>query len=184
MKNEFSPERLSITGFARDNGQVQEVRPLSDFPRLASQSLQVSADAPAPQVSYHVAAEMRPDAAGVLEPWLHLQAQAVFRMVCQRCLGEVDEHVGFDRSFRFVATEALAEIEDEESQEDVLVVSSQFNLLELVEDELLMAMPLVPRHAECPQPVRMHVEDPGFAEALPEKPNPFAVLGKMKGGAG
>ncbi|MDP1159869.1 YceD family protein, partial [Klebsiella variicola] len=49
---------------------------------------------------------------------------------------------------------------------------------ELIEDELLLALPLVPRHANCPQPL------PGAGEqAEPEaeqRPNPFAALAALK----
>lgn len=57
-----------------------------------------------------------------------------------------------DRSFRFVPDEETAELEDDDSDEDVLALSSEFNLLELIEDELLMEVPVVPRHEVCPVP--------------------------------
>lgn len=81
----------------------------------------------------------------------------------------------------FVASEALAGVEDEESEEDVLVLSKSFNLLELIEDELLMATPLVPKHAVCPKPVKLLSRRPGIYRVKEqEKPNPFAVLQQFK----
>jgi uncharacterized protein len=74
----------------------------------------------------------------------------------------------------------LAEVEDEESEEDVLVLSKAFNLLELIEDELLMSAPLVPKHEVCPQPVKLQAADPAFVELVQEKPNPFAMLQQLK----
>jgi uncharacterized protein len=90
--------------------------------------------------------------------------------------------VSVDRSFRFVSDEDVAAAQDEESDEDVLALSRSFDLVELVEDELLMEMPLAPRHETCPVPVRLAVADPDFDSASTERKNPFAVLGKLKSG--
>ncbi len=45
-----------------------------------------------------------------------------------------------------------------------------------------MALPLVPRHDECPAPVRMASSDEDFEEASADKPNPFAALASLKTG--
>lgn len=177
MKHEFDVQRLPIAAFAKRQGTHSGEERLSRFERLMEQSQGLGAET---YVTYSVQGDMRPDAAGVDEPWLHLAAQATLSLVCQRCLGPVDEGVQFERDFRFVASEALAEVEDEESEEDVLVLSKAFDLLELIEDELLMATPLVAKHATCPTPVKLQAADPDFAEPAEEKPNPFAVLQQLK----
>ena len=112
--------------------------------------------------------------------WLMPTAAVALPQTCQPCLGPVDVPVVVERDFRFVATEEQAELEDEESEEDVLVLSRDFNLLELVEDELLMALPVVPKHDVCPTPVKLQVADPDFVENVEQKPNPFAVLQQLK----
>jgi uncharacterized protein len=177
MKNPIDLHHLHITAFAKGQGTVAGEERLSHFGRLLEQSQGLGGET---QVSYAVQAEMRPDAGGSEEPWLHLTAQATLTLVCQRCLGPVEETISFERDFRFVASEALAEVEDEESEEDVLVCSKSFDLLELVEDELLMASPLVAKHAICPKPVKLHAADPEFADVPHEKPNPFAVLQQLR----
>jgi uncharacterized protein len=52
----------------------------------------------------------------------------------------------------------------------------------LVEDELLMALPLVPMHEICPEPVVMGVADEGVpqGEDAPPRKNPFAELARLK----
>jgi uncharacterized protein len=62
----------------------------------------------------------------------------------------------------------------------VLVLSRNFNLAELVEDELLMALPVAPKHDVCPQPVKLQAADADFVDAPEEKPNLFAVLEQLK----
>jgi uncharacterized protein len=177
MKHEFVAQQLPVAAFAHSQGNHAGAEPLSRFERLMEQSQGMGEGH---LVTYSVQGSVQPDASGVDEPWLHLSAQATLSLICQRCMGPADIAVGFERDFRFVASEALAEVEDEESEEDVLVLSKSFNLLELIEDELLMATPLVPKHAVCPKPVKLQAADPAFTEVEQEKPNPFAVLQQFK----
>jgi uncharacterized protein len=100
---------------------------------------------------------------------------------CQRCLTPVLETVQAERSFRFVADEATAAALDDEAEEDILVISRDFDALDLVEDELILSLPLVPMHEVCPQAVPMSAVDPDFAAAT-ERPNPFGVLADLKTG--
>ena len=133
-------------------------------------------------MTWAVRGEMPAEATGAGQIWMHLTADVTLSLVCQRCLGPVDVTVSIDRSFRFVETEAQAELEDETSEEDVLALSSEFSLADLLEDEVLMELPAVPRHEECPVAVTLEVSDPGFELASAEKVNPFAVLAKMQNG--
>lgn len=180
MQHQFSLVALPVTAFAQAHAALQGTVPLARLERLLQEDRAASADTP---VHYTLEGAMQTDAAGAAEPWLHLRAHTRITLTCQRCLEDALLEVEFDRRFRFVATEALAEIEDEESEEDVLVQSGAFDALELLEDELLMALPLVPRHTVCPVPVRLHTQDEDF-DAPPEKPHPFAVLEKLKKDAG
>jgi len=177
MKHEFSARQLHISAFAQSQGTLEGEEGLVHFERLAQESQGPVGDTP---VVYAARGEMRPDAAGEVEPWLHLSAQTRLQLVCQRCLGLADLAVGFERSFRFVASEALAEVEDEESEEDVLAWSTSFDLLALVEDELLMAAPLIPMHDTCPEPVKMQAVDGSFEQPAEPKAHPFAVLQSLK----
>jgi uncharacterized protein len=46
-----------------------------------------------------------------------------------------------------------------------------------VEDELLMALPYIPRHESCPVQVKMEVADPGFEDRRPRAES-FCRFGK------
>ena len=52
----------------------------------------------------------------------------------------------------------------------------------IIEDEVLRALPVVPRHETCPVDVKLEVVDAGFETALAEKLNPFAALATLKSG--
>ena len=177
MKNDFDVHHLNVAAFARAGGQVAGEARLAQFERLLQESQGAGGGH---VVRYAVRGEFRANGAAQEAVWLHLSAETALPMTCQRCLGSVDVPLAFEREYRFVATEAQAETEDEHSDEDVLAISRDFNVLELIEDELLMELPPVPKHDTCPEPVQLQAVDPDFEDEPAEKPNPFAVLGQLK----
>jgi len=173
MTREFTPDRLDVRAFAEARGSLSGESTLAAFPRLADEAVEPGAAA---AVSWSATGQERQDAAGAGVPWLHVSAQASIALTCQRCLAPVVERLQTDRWFRFVANEDLAAAEDEIAEEDVLAVSREFDLLALIEDELLMDIPITPRHEVCPQAVALSVQDPDFEAAQKETAKPFAVL--------
>ena len=79
-----------------------------------------------------------------------------------------------------MATEDIAMAEDDASEEDLLVMAPQFDLLALLEDELLMALPLVPMHDECPVLPAFKAGVIEAPEIVPDRPHPFAALAQLK----
>lgn len=67
---------------------------------------------------------------------------------------------------------------------DALEVGEEpLDLLALVEDELLLALPIVPAHDPevCQHPAGFVVEDePESSEVEDKRPNPFSVLAQLK----
>ncbi|WP_213959551.1 MULTISPECIES: DUF177 domain-containing protein [unclassified Variovorax] len=179
MTREFAPRRLDVAAFAEDGVTLSGHTPLLDFTRLAAETTGVSPDA---EVTWTAEGEQRTGVTGAPDAWLHLEADAVVPLVCQRCLAPVDIGLSVDRWFRFVRDEETAAIEDEESEEDILVTSRDFDLHALIEDELLMEIPVTPRHDACPDAPPLSAADADFDVADGSRPNPFAVLGKLRGG--
>ena len=169
---------LDIKAFAKAASTLSGRDALTKFERLREESQSLASDQ---WVQWQAHGEWRDDLSGQESIWLHLSAQVVLSQICQRCLGPAEVPVTVERSFRFVATEELAQEQDDESEEDVLVVSREFDLAALIEDELLMALPLVPRHEVCPTAVTLTAEDPDFEAVSGQKQNPFAVLAKLQG---
>ncbi len=180
MPKEFIAQRLDVKAFAEEAGQLSGADTLGAYERLMAETEGRGAGQ---AVAWSVQGELRNPRKVQPEVWLHLQADAVLSLTCQRCLAPVDVPVSVDRSFRFVADETAAESEDEEAEEDVLALSRAFDLPALIEDELIMEMPLVPHHDTCPEPVKLSAQDADFQEEA-ERPNPFAALARLKGGAG
>jgi uncharacterized protein len=102
-------------------------------------------------------------------PSLHLSINTVLPVICQRCLESMQLEFALDYDYVLSETEPVEFEGDEEV--DWLEVSPNMNLNNLVEDELLIAMPLAPVHQyDC---------KPATYEAG-EKHNPFDVLKKLK----
>ena len=182
MTKEFSADRLDINAFARQQGRLDGDEPLAGFARLAQEQVP---GAPEAQVRWQADGEWQAESASADHAsagcaWLHLHASVGLTLTCQRCLRPALIPVEAERSFRFVADEATAAAEDEDSDEDVLVASRDFDLRELVEDELLMALPMVPMHEQCPDAVQLSASSPEFEASGGEKANPFAALASLR----
>jgi len=179
MKDQHVPSRLDLLSLVRSASQLAGRDPLRRFARLAQESPELGAGA---TVQWSASAQERADGQGQPQIWLHLKAQAALPLTCQRCLEAVDTQLLVDRSFRFVASEQIAEEQDDEAQEDLLVFEGEFDLHQLLEDELLLALPLIARHASCPAEPALSVVDADFVSPSPGPASPFAVLASLKAG--
>lgn len=177
MSKSHQASRLNIQAFALEGVPLTESTLLRDMERLAQEAQGLQPDS---SVSWQASAETRSGSGAEDDVWLHLQAQASLPLTCQRCMGGVAVALEVDQWYRFVASEEIAMEQDDESEEDLLVMAPQFDLLAVLEDELLMALPLVPMHDGCPSAPAMRAGDDTLTGELEGKPNPFAVLSGFK----
>jgi uncharacterized protein len=169
---------LEVLAFCRRGGSLQGRWPLARMSRLGeSLYAQPGADG-ADGVDWQLAGSLLPVTGGEAEVWLHLQAGATVSLQCQRCLQAMAEGIAVDRRFRFVRTEAEALRLDEESEDDVLVLEPRLDVATLLEDELILGLPIVPMHAVCPEPLRP-LQDATLLED--DAPHPFAALAALRG---
>lgn len=178
------PLRLDVLAFTADGGMLQGEWPGAELTRL-DESQSPPQDIASLPVQWHLQGERVAVPVGEPERWLRLKASTAAWLTCQRCLQPFEVPLAVDRRIRFVRDEAQAEALDAESEDDVLAVPRWLDARELIEDELLLALPLVPRHEQCPQALPMSVEaDEPDSAAPEERPNPFAVLKALKPGKG
>lgn len=183
MSTPFFVDRLDVLAFARAGQSLSGQWPLSQAQRLAEQ-LQLSPEActaSAGDVEWSLEggqARVR----GQSQTALKLKARALLPLRCERCLETVYWSIAIEREFVFAPNEQVAADWDEESEADVLVLSPCFNALELIEDELLLEIPLVPKHERCPVQLPHQAQTSDFAlpEASSERPHPFAALAHLK----
>lgn len=176
-----------------DAGQALQGRArLADCARLF-EDLPLEANAPAGQppaadtpVEWQVSAYWQDSPLpGERQLWLQLGVRTAVPLVCQRCLEVYRQPLQVDRPFRFVADEAQAEAEDDDCDEDLLVMAPKLDLLDLVEDELLLALPMIPMHQTCPQPPAALANAAAAGPAAADdgqRPHPFAALAGWKPG--
>ena len=178
MSKTFNARHLNVAAFTQAKAAISGEELLQNYERLA-QELQ----APAPDLTlkWQATGESRTAVDGSVRPAIHLQVQANVPLTCQRCMEAVHTPIDVDRHFIFVPDEATAAAMDDDSEDDVLEMSTDFNLLGLIEDEVLMALPLVPRHDVCPTGVIQSAQTDDFNDVAEEKPNPFAALAALKG---
>jgi uncharacterized protein len=112
-------------------------------------------------------------AAGV--PQLLLNVSGQIQLVCQRCLSPMAHQMVSTSTLLLAKDEADAddiEVRLDDDSLDVIVGSTSQDLMVLVEDEALLALPLSPRHPKCPGDVP--------TSGAEKAESPFAVLKKLK----
>lgn len=169
--------RMNLQAFAEAGVPMIETVRLHNLKRLALESVGLQTDL---IINWQAVAELRAGSTGQMDIWLHLTADTCLPLTCQRCMGAVQTPLQVDQWYRFVASEDIALAEDDACDEDLLVLTPQFDLLAVLEDELLMVLPLVPMHDECPELPAFSagvIDRPSNTEG---KPNPFAALAQLK----
>jgi len=110
----------------------------------------------------------------------HLQGTlaTTLKLTCQRCLAPVDMPVETAVDVWLLDDEARAErLADEEDY--VVCDDGQLDLHALLEDELILALPLVARHEACEAQVPLSDPEPEPVAAAKTE-NPFQVLAGFK----
>lgn len=110
------------------------------------------------------------------KPVLHCAVSGELQLKCQRCLGALVYPLNTGSELELVANEQeLAEDALQDDDADRIIADTQLDVLALVEEEILLGLPLSPRHAEIE--CRAGAQDEAAKSA---RPNPFAVLAELK----
>jgi uncharacterized protein len=173
------PRRLDVVRFAAAGAELDGTLGAPALRRLTEDAPLVD-DA---VVRWALRGEQRRSGAAEPQNWLHLQASVDVVLTCQRCLQPLRQALVVERDLRFVADEAEAERLDEDSDDDVLALPGRgLDVPALVEDELILALPLVPRHERCPKPLPGSAPEaaPDAGLTAPATRRPFEVLRALR----
>jgi len=111
--------------------------------------------------------------------YLRGHVSAELELVCQRCLGPMTQAI--DTDMRLGLVESAAEGEQLPGEYEPLVVDAPpISVADVIEDELMLALPIVAMHPweECPA---SHRVSDGLGEGSgADAKNPFAVLANMR----
>jgi uncharacterized protein len=168
--SEALPERIDLERLARQRARLVGEMPFAKMPRLQS-VLRCRDGAASLDAHCSLDQERRAIIAG--------QVGATLCLTCQRCLGELQLPVDAKFSLALAASDAEA-ARLPEQYEPLLSSTHCVALTDLITDELLLASPMIPRHARR--------EDCGGGEVAPadeaaghvEREHPFAVLAELK----
>jgi uncharacterized protein len=119
-------------------------------------------------VRYRVSGRLSEDG----KAFLHIAVDGRLPLTCQRCLVEMEYPLAIDAEVELVADEAALEARAEDAA-DAVVAGKKMEVASLVEEEILLGIPLSPRHDEgaCASPVSSGT---GGAE------NAFGALAALK----
>lgn len=169
------PVEINPFRYVEQRRELSGIVPLREMRRLAEFALEDSGEFLV-ELTFGLSESHLPMVSGTVKGSLSVE--------CQRCLQPMVLTLNHPIEVIFTRSETDRRPE-EAGYESCVVEDDNLFLRDFVEDELLLAMPLIPRHDSC-QPIKPLIE--GYAddvvenksEAAEEKSNPFAVLKNWK----
>lgn len=149
--------------FAAEQRSLSNDTPVARFSRLAD----LLAD-DGGTVSWRVSGSAGPQG----EPMLEIAISGELHLCCQRCLGALPWQVDIASKLKLVRPGT--EIPDDEleiEEYDTIEAAADMDALALIEDELLLAVPVAPRHEVCDAP---------HPSGGVEKESPFNALSQLQ----
>ena len=184
---------FDLFAFCRKGGSVSGEVPVRELPRILAET---AGNAPATAASESFAftatgfareEAVEPGAPVTQRLFLDLTVNGQVWSDCQRCLQVFAEPIATSTRFEVMPTEEAADAAPMDDDEvDVIVGSKRFSLLELIEDEVLLALPTAPKHTVCPavhESLVTGADGQVEPEGEPEeekRPSPFAALASLK----
>jgi uncharacterized protein len=133
------PQAEVIDGlqFARAALERRGVVSLERLPRLAQSQCSTEG------LEYR----LRGGRAGNGKPCLWLSVRGSMELPCQRCLDPIQIAIAIDAELQLAET--VREISEADDEIDRVLASRRMDVALLVEDEVILALPMAPRHEQC-----------------------------------
>jgi len=167
------PDWIDPARLASQGREIAGCLPLGEMPRLAAELTETGGEAAA-RFEFLKAPGRRDRVRG--------EVQATLRLRCERCLQTMD--VPVDHHFEALLISDEAMLESLSGDEDVVWVEPEgLSLHRLLEEELLLALPVVALHEEGTECARYQYHEfapSDIAQTRREEDNPFAVLKGLK----
>ncbi|WP_174874930.1 YceD family protein [Vogesella oryzae] len=160
-----NPILIDPLAFARDGGQFDKELAIADLDERVHEVLASTAGA--------VKLSLSGFSDRLRRPSLRYALTANVELSCQRCLGVMPFEVESEGVITlFVNESKLDDAVAQDEELDAIMAEDEFDVLALIEDEIIMGLPLSAKHDDCGSE---HLE-----RAKADKPNPFAVLATLK----
>ncbi|MCE9571252.1 MAG: YceD family protein [Rhodocyclales bacterium] len=162
MSESIAGTVLDSLEFARSGGVLERIVRLDELPRLAD--LLITTDG---FLSLRLTGWRDND-----KSWLQLDVAGELVLCCQRCLDGVRFPLEIRSRLRLMAPgEEWPDDDLVDDSADAVEAEKELAVLSLMEDEVLLALPIAPMHEKC---------DPPSADAGKHGPSPFASLAALK----
>ena len=154
---------INALDFAREAGLLQGKLPTANLTR----TLDLLAD-PAGVLSYKVEGRF----GSRKRPQLVVSVEGTLSVCCKRCLEGIDYPLSVYSVLEFVGIEEeLSQEEIEDDSRDFLTEQNEVDVIALIEDEVILDLPVAPRHDSCALPEAWQGS---------ENASPFSVLKGLK----
>ena len=169
-KSSVIPRRIDALKACTQGARYAGIIMPQDLPRLSAAVVSIEREVTG-NVSFFRDASNYRRVAGELDVLVAVQ--------CQRCLSALNYELHAEMDLAIVVSDAQLENLPKESEGWLLDEKSDADLYEAIEEELLLALPIVSYHAaeDCSAQGQYSTGD--FAEPVSEKKNPFAILGSL-----
>ncbi|NJD34966.1 MAG: metal-binding protein [Betaproteobacteria bacterium] len=163
MADSIAGAVIDYLEFARSGGMLERNVRLDELPRLAD--LLASTEG-----FLSVRLEGSRDDKG--KSWLQVDIAGEPVLHCQRCLGGVEFPLAISSRLQLIAPgEEWPDDDLADDSADAIEAEKALAVLSLVEEEVLLALPIAPRHEQCNLP---------SGNATENGPSPFAALAALK----
>lgn len=163
MSDPIAGTVLDCLEFARNGGVLERSIGLDELPRLADVLCTTAG-------FMSVRLEGSRDDAG--KSWLQVDIVGEPILWCQRCLGGVKFPLAISSRLQLIAPgEEWPDDDLVDDSADAIEAEKALAVLSLIEDEVLLALPIAPRHEQCESPL---------ATASEHGTSPFAALAALK----
>jgi len=168
MSEKFIPEHIDPFRYAEQNLSLDGTLRIADMPRL-SLNVVANGDSVAVHLKFGVDEQKITYLNGHLQTKLTLQ--------CQRCMEPFIYEIISDFVLGIVSTLDEANVLPEQ-YEPALATEGSLALRELIEDEIILNLPIIPRHEPDECKVKLPLADSGWDQGKGE--NPFHILESLK----
>ena len=155
----LQPAAIDGLAFARSAGVLKGRLGMESLPRLAQSGCSGSV------VDFVLTGEINERG----KPGLRLAVDGSVRLQCQRCLGNLDLSLRLEARLGLAAGEAEILAADDDMER--VVAGREMRVAALVEDEVLLALPMVPKHEQCSAAAGLGADT---------KPSAFQALATLK----
>ena len=160
------PAVVDSAAFARDAGELRGTIGLARLSRLHHALLDQSGE-----VAFALKGVLSPEQ----KPLLQLEVTGSLNLPCQRCLGQFNWKFESKRIFELVPPgQMLSDPADEAQEVEQIFADPKLDVIGLVEDEIILCMPMAVRHEAGACAV------PGQRAESGKRESPFSVLTGIK----